>query len=107
MPIAAETEAEAAADVRNLKRFPARFLARVLPNTLLGRLSVVMVLGVIVTQLAGGLFWAAQFRTKSELETRIASQHLAHSASSAIRYFMSLPANYRPIMIQQLREIDR
>jgi signal transduction histidine kinase len=105
MTIVAETEA--AADVRNLKlkRMPSRFLARVLPNTLLGRLSVVMVLGVIVTQLAGGLIWAAQLRTKSEQETRIASQHLAHSASSAIRYFMSLPANYRPIMIQQLREM--
>src|ERR1700693_4142533 len=105
MPIAAETEAEAAADVRNLKRFPARFLARVLPNTLLGRLSVVMVLGVIVTQLAGGLIWAAHLRTKSQQDTRIASQHAAHSAQSAIRYFMSLPANYRPIMIQQLREM--
>jgi signal transduction histidine kinase len=86
-------------------RFSARLLAWLLPNSLLGRLSVVMVLGVIVTQLAGGLIWAAQLRTKSERETRIAAQHLAHSASSAVRYFMSLPANYRPIMIQQLREM--
>ncbi|MDB5776870.1 MAG: two-component sensor histidine kinase [Herbaspirillum sp.] len=101
MPIVAD----AAADVHRLKRITARFLAWVLPNTLLGRLSVVMVLGVIVTQLAGGLIWAAQLRTKSEGETRIAAQHLAHSASGAIRYFMSLPANYRPIMIQQLREM--
>jgi len=77
----------------------------VLPNSLLGRLSVVMIFGVLVTQLAGGLIWAAQLRSKSEVETRIAAQHLAHSAAGAIRYFMSLPSNYRPIMIQQLREM--
>ena len=82
-----------------------RLLDRVLPNSLLGRLSVVMIFGVLVTQLAGGLIWAAQLRTKSEAETRVAAQHLAHSASGAIRYFMTLPANYRPIMIQQLREM--
>ncbi|MFL9879891.1 ATP-binding protein [Herbaspirillum rhizosphaerae] len=87
--------------------FPAvaHVLDWLLPNSLLGRLSVVMIFGVLVTQLAGGLIWAAQLRTKSEAETRIAAQHLAHSASGAIRYFMSLPSNYRPIMIQQLREM--
>jgi len=78
---------------------------RLLPNSLLGRLSVVMIFGVLVTQLAGGLIWAAQLRSKSQAETRIAAKHLAHSASGAVRYFMSLPSNYRPIMIQQLREM--
>lgn len=86
-------------------RIVTRFLAWALPHSLLGQLSVVMVLGVLVTQLAGGLIWAAQLRTKSEIETRIAAQHLGHSAASAIRFFKSLPANYRPIMIQQLREM--
>lgn len=86
-------------------RFITRVLARVLPHSLLGQLSVVMVLGILVTQLVGGLIWATQLRSKSEIETRIAAQHLGHSAVSAIRYFKSLPANYRPIMIQQLREM--
>jgi signal transduction histidine kinase len=76
-----------------------------LPDSLLGRLSVVMIFGVLVTQVAGGLIWAVQLRSKSEAETRTAAQHLAHSAASAIRYFMTLPPNYRPLMIQQLREM--
>lgn len=46
-----------------------------------------MILEVLVTQLAGGLIWAAQLRSKSESETRIAARHLAHSAAAAIRYF--------------------
>lgn len=82
-----------------------QLLSWLLPHTLLGRLSVVMVFGVLVTQLAGGLIWSAQLRSKAEVETIIASRHLAHSAASAIRFFMSLPANYRPILIQQLREM--
>jgi signal transduction histidine kinase len=87
------------------RRLVTRFLAWALPHSLLGQLSVVMVLGVLVTQLVGGLIWAAQLRTRSEIETRIAAQHLGHSAASAIRFFKSLPANYRPLMIQQLREM--
>jgi len=102
----------AEADVAKPERGQAR-LARhlaglfdaLLPNSLLGRLSVVMIFGVLVTQLAGGLIWAAQLRSKSQIETRIAAQHLSHSAAAAIRYFISLPSNYRPIMIQQLREM--
>lgn len=66
---------------------------------------MVMIFGVLVTQLVGGLIWAAQLRIRSEIETRTSAQHLAHSASGAIRYFMSLPSNYRPLMIQQLREM--
>ena len=82
-----------------------QLLSWLLPHTLLGRLSVVMVFGVLVTQLAGGLIWSAQLRSKAEVETKTAAQHLAHTAASAIRFFMSLPANYRPILIQQLREM--
>ncbi|WP_343582931.1 ATP-binding protein [Herbaspirillum sp.] len=104
-PAAAQEAAPQAAPPRSLRARLAAFLDWILPNSLLGRLSVVMIFGVLVTQVAGGLIWAAQLRTKSEAETRIAAQHLAHSASVAIRYFMSLPSNYRPLMIQQLREM--
>lgn len=82
-----------------------RLLERLLPPSLLGRLSVVMVAGVLATQLVGNLIWAAQLRRDSAVEARMASQHLARSASSTIRFFLSLPANYRPILIQQFREM--
>ncbi|MFC5473768.1 ATP-binding protein [Paraherbaspirillum soli] len=82
-----------------------RLLTRLLPPTLLARLTVLMVFGVLVTQLLGGLIWAAQLRSKSENEASVAARHLGHSAAGAIRFYMSLPANYRPILIQQLREM--
>ncbi|MET3132953.1 signal transduction histidine kinase [Oxalobacteraceae bacterium GrIS 1.11] len=83
----------------------ARVLAWLLPSSLLGRLSVVMVAGVLLTQLVVNLIWAAQQRKDAEVEARLASQHMAHSAASTIRFFLSLPANYRPILIQQFREM--
>lgn len=83
----------------------ASLLARLLPQSLLGRLSVVMVAGVMLTQLVGNFFWATQLRAESEAEIKTASQHVAHSAAGAIRFIMSLPKNYQPIIIQQFREM--
>ncbi|WP_426115347.1 ATP-binding protein [Massilia sp. PWRC2] len=76
-----------------------------LPQSLLGRLSLVMVVGVMLAQLAGHAIWARQLRAESDVETRTAASHLAHSASRAVRYFLSLPPNYRPLVIQQFREM--
>lgn len=76
-----------------------------LPQSLLGRLSLVMVVGVLLAQLAGNAIWARQLRFESESETKTAAGHLAHSASGALRYFLSLPPNYRPLVIQQFREM--
>lgn len=81
------------------------WLARVLPASLLGRLSVVMVVGVLLTQLVGNLIWAAQLRAESKVATITAGQQLAHSASAAVRFILSLPQNYRPLIIQQFREM--
>lgn len=76
-----------------------------LPKSLLGRLSLVMVCGVLLTQLVGSAIWSTQQRAKAEIETRIAAEHLAHSATAAIRFFQSLPPNYRSVLIQQFREM--
>ena len=76
-----------------------------LPQSLLGRLSLVMVVGVMLAQLAGHAIWARQLRAESEVEANSAASHLAHSASRAVRYFLSLPPNYRPLVIQQFREM--
>jgi signal transduction histidine kinase len=76
-----------------------------LPQSLLGRLTLVMVAGLLVTQLTASIIWATQLRAKSQVEAQSASQYVAHSASGAIRFFRSLPANYRLLLIQQLREM--
>ncbi|WP_229506383.1 ATP-binding protein [Massilia sp. BJB1822] len=84
---------------------PLHLLARLVPQSLLGRLTAVMVVGVLLTQLAGNFIWAAQRRAEALNEVNAASQHLGHSAASAVRFFLSLPPNYRPLIIQQFREM--
>lgn len=76
-----------------------------LPHSLLGRLSLVMVAGVLATQLVGGVIWATQLRAKADVDARAASQYLGQGAASAIRFFRSLPPNYRSLLIQQFREM--
>jgi len=78
-------------------------LVRLLPSSLLGRLSLVMMMGVLLTQFVGNEFWAAQVRKESEIEIAASSQHLAQSAASSIKYFLSVPTNYRSLIIQQFR----
>lgn len=82
-----------------------RWLAALMPASLLGRLSLAMVVGVMMAQVAGHVIWARQLRAASETEAKSAAVHLAHSASKAVRYFLNLPPNYRPLVIQQFREM--
>ena len=80
-------------------------LARLWPASLLGRLTLVMVAGVLLTQLAASAIWASQLRAKQQVEAQSAAQYVAHSAAGAIRFFRSLPPAYRSLIIQQLREM--
>jgi signal transduction histidine kinase len=82
-----------------------RWFGWLLPHSLLGRLSVVMLAGVMLTQMVGNFIWSVQLRVNSEDEVRVASQHLAHSAANTAQFFLSLPPNYRPLVIQQFRKM--
>jgi len=88
-----------------MRRLLPGLVHRLLPQSLLGRLTLVMVAGLLVTQLTASIIWATQLRAKAQVEAQSASQYVAHSASGAIRFFRSLPANYRLLLIQQLREM--
>jgi signal transduction histidine kinase len=80
-------------------------LERWLPRSLMGRLALVMVAGVLLSQLAGNLIWATQLRAKARVDIQSASQYLGHSAANSIRFFRSVPPNYRPLLIQQFRDM--
>ena len=80
-------------------------LQRLVPASLLGRLTLVMVAGVLVTQLAASAIWASQLRARSQVEAQSSAQYVAHSAAGAIRFFRSLPPAYRLLIIQQLRDM--
>ncbi len=74
-----------------------------LPDSLLGRIVVVMALGVISAQMLGTLLWARQLRESARAEALIAGQHIAKNAVGSLRFFRDLPPQYRPLLIEQLR----
>lgn len=78
---------------------------RLWPQSLLGRLSLVMVAGLLITQVVGSLIWAAQLRARAEADATVAAQYLGQGAASSIRFFRSLPPRYRSLLIQQFREM--
>jgi signal transduction histidine kinase len=82
-----------------------RRLGAALPQTLLGRLSAALVVAVMLSQVVGNLIWSTQSDAKAETETVGAAQSVAHSAAGTVRFFLSLPASYHPIIIQQFREM--
>ena len=80
-----------------------RWLLRLLPTSLLGRLTLVMMMGVLSSQFIGDAFWAAQVRRDADIEVDASSRLVAQSAASSIHYFLSVPTNYRALIIQQFR----
>lgn len=75
------------------------------PRSLLARLSLVMVAGLLLTQVAGSVLWTMQLRDKTEADVKSAAQYLGQGAASSIRFFRSLPPSYRSLLIQQFREM--
>lgn len=73
------------------------------PDSLLARIVLVMVLGVISAQLVGTFLLARQLRDNVRTEALGAGRYLAVNAAGSIRFFRDLPPAYRPILIEQLR----
>lgn len=80
-------------------------MRRLWPQSLLARLSLVMVAGLLLTQVAGSVLWTMQLRDKTEADVKSAAQYLGQGAASSIRFFRSLPPSYRSLLIQQFREM--
>ena len=80
-----------------------RWSDRFLPGSLRGRIMLMMVAGVLLSQLLGTSIWAWQLRDNARRDAREAAQQTAISAAGAIRFFRDLPAQFRPILIEQLR----
>ncbi|MGQ0708711.1 MAG: ATP-binding protein [Rhodoferax sp.] len=72
-------------------------------DSLLTRIVVVLVAGVVAAQLLGTLLWARQLRESARQEALGAAAQLARGAAGTIRFFRDLPPPFRPILIEQLR----
>ncbi|TDO06892.1 MULTISPECIES: TOBE domain-containing protein [Halomonas] len=82
-----------------------RRLARSLPGTLRGRFVLIMVVGVLAAQLASYVIWTSQVRDSRLAQLEELSSNVAFSVASTMRFFRSLPREYRHIVLDQLRDM--
>ncbi|ERH49462.1 sensor histidine kinase [Ectopseudomonas chengduensis] len=78
---------------------------RWLPRSLLGRMLLLTLLAILAAQTLSSVIWLSQLRA-TQLEGLVTTaRSLAHSMSASVRYFRSLPVNYRPLVLDQLRSM--
>ncbi|UYG05175.1 ATP-binding protein [Halomonas sp. LR3S48] len=82
-----------------------RRLVRFLPHTLRGRFVLIMLVGVLTAQLASYVVWTSQVRSSQLEQLDELSRNVAYSVASTMRFFRSLPYEYRHIVLDQLRNM--
>ncbi|PAU78073.1 ATP-binding protein [Halomonas salipaludis] len=82
-----------------------RRLSRWLPRTLRGRFVLIMLVGVLSAQLASYAVWTSQVRSSQLEQLDELSRNVAFSVASSMRFFRSLPVEYRHIVLDQLRNM--
>lgn len=81
------------------------WLQRLVPRSLLKRMLLVMVLGILLAQVISNLIWVQQIqRDKREVAARMA-EDLAEGVASTVTFFRTLPREYRHIVLSQLRDM--
>lgn len=89
----------------NTRRRLSRRLARWLPASLRGRFVIIMIAGVLVAQGASYALWTSQVRSSHLAQLDELSTNMAFSIASTMRFFRSLPVEYRHIVLDQLRNM--
>ncbi|WP_220359372.1 hypothetical protein [Alkalilimnicola ehrlichii] len=76
-----------------------------LPRSLRGRFVLIMVMGVLSAQLVSYAVWSSQVRDRHLEQVDELSRNVAYSIASTVRFFRSLPVEYRHIVLEQLRQM--
>ncbi|MCX4027501.1 HAMP domain-containing protein [Endozoicomonas sp. SM1973] len=75
------------------------------PGSLRWRLVVVLLLGVLLAQVISSVVWITQARRAEEASVTNMANHMAYGVASTVKFFQSLPHQYRHIVLDQLRNM--
>ncbi|BES72045.1 two-component system sensor histidine kinase GtrS [Marinobacter nanhaiticus D15-8W] len=78
---------------------------RLRPRSLLTRMLLLTLLAVVIAQGISTAFWYTTFRAQENEGLLNSSRNLAYSAAATVRFFKSLPLEYRHIVLDQLRNM--
>ncbi|TAA47550.1 MULTISPECIES: ATP-binding protein [Corallincola] len=78
---------------------------RLTPRTMMSRMVLMLLTAILMSQLIVSVIWSTQFEHRDEESLTDVSNSLALSMASTIRFFRSLPFEYRHIVLNQLRNM--
>ncbi|WP_165495641.1 MULTISPECIES: ATP-binding protein [Marinobacter] len=78
---------------------------RIRPQSLLTRMLLLTLVAVVLAQGISTAFWYTTFRAQETAGLINSSRNLAYSAAATVRFFKSLPLEYRHIVLEQLRNM--
>ena len=82
-----------------------RFFSFFYPRSLLSRMLLLLLLAIVLAQSLISGIWMQQLK-KREIDGMLAAtRDLANSAAATVSFFKSLPLQYRPIALDQLRNM--
>ncbi|RKF22268.1 HAMP domain-containing protein [Alginatibacterium sediminis] len=82
-----------------------KFIERLKPKSLLSRMLLLMLLAIALAQGISSSIWSYQFRISEDQGLKATTHNLALSLASTVTFFESLPAEYRHIVLDQLRNM--
>ncbi|MGB1346861.1 MAG: two-component sensor histidine kinase, partial [Pseudomonadales bacterium] len=78
---------------------------RILPNNMLARVSVVLLIGIFVAQSLGTWIWVEQLKEGERKRLIEVSANMGSRIGQTIQFFTKLPKEYRHIVLDQLRDM--
>ena len=83
----------------------AQWRDRLLPQSIVARMSLVLFVGILIAQVMGALLWANQVQNSERERLVEITQNLGARAGQTLQFFGRLPREYRHIVLDQLRDM--
>jgi signal transduction histidine kinase len=78
---------------------------KLIPKTMMSRMVLMLICAILLSQLIVSVVWITQFHDRDDENLTEVSESLALSMASTVRFFESLPVEYRHIVLNQLRNM--
>ena len=82
-----------------------RLRDRLLPGSIVTRMTLILFLGILVAQILGTLIWTRQIEGSERDRLIEVAQNMGARIGQTILFFSRLPENYRHIVLDQLRDM--
>ena len=82
-----------------------RLFHRLLPGSIVARMTVILFLGILIAQGLGIWIWGQQLRNEERLRISEIAVNMGARMGQTIQFFSKLPREYRHVVLDQLRDM--